>query len=152
MLVLSRRVHERIVLPGLPAAIQVLSVRGRTVRLGIEAPPEVAIVRAEVQDRTRPDGSAAEQAEGTGPGHCHRQVCRRLKLASVGLGVARLQLQAGHTGEVEATLDRLHREIQSLRRQMEPSARQPSRPTVSGRRAPLGHKPSRRRVLAGCPD
>jgi carbon storage regulator CsrA len=48
MLVLSRRLHEKIVLPGLNITIQVAAVRGGVVRLGIQAPPEVRVVRQEL--------------------------------------------------------------------------------------------------------
>jgi carbon storage regulator CsrA len=40
MLVLARRLNERILFPCIQAAIEVVAVRGSVVRLGIEAPPE----------------------------------------------------------------------------------------------------------------
>jgi carbon storage regulator len=51
MLVLSRRVGERIFFPGIGAYVKVLSVKGGTVRLSIQAPPEVRILREELRDR-----------------------------------------------------------------------------------------------------
>jgi carbon storage regulator len=48
MLVLSRRVNDRIVLPDLGITVVVLDVKGGRARLGIEAPPEVAVVREEL--------------------------------------------------------------------------------------------------------
>ena len=48
MLVLSRRAHEKILIPAIRASIQVLQIRSNAVRLGIEAPPEIAIVRDEI--------------------------------------------------------------------------------------------------------
>ena len=51
MLVLSRRVGETIFFPGICAYVKVLSVKGSTVRLRIEAPPEVLILREELLDR-----------------------------------------------------------------------------------------------------
>ena len=48
MLVLSRRLGEKIVLPGLGITLQVLSVKGNAVRLGIEAPPDVRVLRGEL--------------------------------------------------------------------------------------------------------
>jgi carbon storage regulator CsrA len=53
MLVLSRRATEKIVLPELGITIEVVAVERGKVRLGIEAPPEVTILRAEVQQRDR---------------------------------------------------------------------------------------------------
>jgi carbon storage regulator CsrA len=51
MLVLSRRVGERIFFPDICAYVKVLSVKGGTVRLSIEAPAEVLILREELCER-----------------------------------------------------------------------------------------------------
>jgi carbon storage regulator CsrA len=49
MLVLSRRVREKIVFPALNVTVQVVAVKGGGVRLGIQAPSEVDILREELQ-------------------------------------------------------------------------------------------------------
>jgi carbon storage regulator len=51
MLVLSRRLNEKIVLPGLDVTITVVAIKGGTVRIGIEAPPDVRIVREELLEQ-----------------------------------------------------------------------------------------------------
>ena len=51
MLVLSRRLNEKIVLPGLGITIEVVGLKGNTIRIGIQAPPAVDIVRQELLDR-----------------------------------------------------------------------------------------------------
>jgi carbon storage regulator len=51
MLVLSRKLGDQIVVPSLHLTLTVLSVEGKTVRLGVSAPPEVAVHRQEVWDR-----------------------------------------------------------------------------------------------------
>lgn len=48
MLVLTRCKGEKIVLPELGITVQVVRVRGRAVRLGVTAPPEVKILRGEL--------------------------------------------------------------------------------------------------------
>jgi carbon storage regulator CsrA len=48
VLVLSRRVNEKIVLPGLGITVQVVSIKGNAIRLGIEAPPDVKVLREEL--------------------------------------------------------------------------------------------------------
>ena len=50
MLVLSRRVGERIFFPSICAYVKVLSVKGGKVRLSIEAPPGIRILREELQE------------------------------------------------------------------------------------------------------
>jgi carbon storage regulator len=48
MLVLSRKIGERIMVPHIDLALTVLAVKGKTVRLGISAPTEVDVYREEV--------------------------------------------------------------------------------------------------------
>lgn len=50
MLVLSRKVGERILI-GDNVTITVVRILGGNVRLGVEAPPEMAIVRQELKDQ-----------------------------------------------------------------------------------------------------
>jgi carbon storage regulator CsrA len=51
MLVLSRRLQERILFPGIDTLVQVMAIKPNLVRLGIEPPPEVTIVREDLQGR-----------------------------------------------------------------------------------------------------
>jgi carbon storage regulator CsrA len=48
MLVLSRRANERILFPELNISVQVLATRSGQVRLGIQAPAGICVVREEV--------------------------------------------------------------------------------------------------------
>ena len=63
MLVLTCKIGEQVVLPGLEAQIAVLSIKGRAVRLGVEAPETVAVHRAEVWNRAARDVSVLEASE-----------------------------------------------------------------------------------------
>jgi len=61
MLVLSRKVGEKVVVPEYGLTITVLSVQGQRVRLGIAAPTETAVHREEVwqrQQQPQPNGPA----------------------------------------------------------------------------------------------
>src|SRR5207245_9745965 len=48
MLVLSRKIGERIVVPHCELAVTVIAVEGKAVRLGISAPEDIAVYREEV--------------------------------------------------------------------------------------------------------
>jgi carbon storage regulator len=48
MLVLSRKIGQRIVVPHCELAVAVLAVDGNTVRLGISAPTDVGVYREEL--------------------------------------------------------------------------------------------------------
>jgi carbon storage regulator len=51
MLVLSRKIGERILVPHCDLAVTVLALEGKTVRLGISAPEDIAVYREEVWHR-----------------------------------------------------------------------------------------------------
>jgi len=67
MFLISRRSKEKIVLPTLGITVHLLKVRGSTVKIGIEAPPEVKIWRQELLRRIRAEAMARprETSEGT---------------------------------------------------------------------------------------
>lgn len=67
MLILTRRVGETVVI-GEDISVTVLGVKGNQIRLGINAPKDVAVHRQEIFDRiqneTNGDGSGAEGDNG----------------------------------------------------------------------------------------
>ncbi len=59
MLILSRRTFESLVLEmpdGTKAKIVVAEIRGGSVRLGIDAPKEIVVVREELHLKPKPQG------------------------------------------------------------------------------------------------
>jgi carbon storage regulator len=62
MLVLCRKVGERVVIPQLGITVTILEIRGQQVRLGIAAPAEVGVYRREVWQRLR-RAPTTEEAE-----------------------------------------------------------------------------------------
>lgn len=68
MLVLSRKSGERLLIDG-GVTISVLSVRGSRVRLGIEAPSNISVLRAELAEKDKQNGqmsSVSRDSEGRG--------------------------------------------------------------------------------------
>jgi carbon storage regulator CsrA len=125
MLVIARRVQESLVFPSVQAAIHIVAARSNAVRLGIEAPPEVTVLRGELYERL---GGAKVQPAGTGPPEveaAHREHALRnhLNNISLALGMLRRQLRACLTAEARAVLDRAEHECLALRQQLETPAR-----------------------------
>ena len=50
MLILSRREAEKVLFPGLGISVEITRVQGRSVRLGIQAPDEIRIIRGELKE------------------------------------------------------------------------------------------------------
>jgi carbon storage regulator CsrA len=68
VLVLTRRINEKVVLPSLGVTVQVLSVRHGVVRLGVEAPAEVKVFRAELLSKPPPAAGVPGPGGRGGPG------------------------------------------------------------------------------------
>jgi len=66
MLILRRRVDEQIVIDG-GITVTVIEVRGDSVRLGLTAPPNVAINRREVHDAIEREREFREPNRDTRP-------------------------------------------------------------------------------------
>lgn len=58
MLVLSRKLGERIVVPEVNMTVTVVAIEGNTVRLGITAPTEIGVYREELWERVCSDSAA----------------------------------------------------------------------------------------------
>jgi carbon storage regulator CsrA len=115
MLVLSRRLDEKILLPTVPAIIKVISSQAGLVRLGIEAPSHVPILREELcrGDRT---GVTRPAVPSPGDGPAPNLVARnRLNNLLLGLTLLRMQLVECDP-VIRKTLDGLEEEVQALRR------------------------------------
>jgi carbon storage regulator CsrA len=96
MLVLSRKIGEDIVFPTLGVRVRVVQSRGRSVRIGIDAPEHVRICREELpaQDSHPPVESA------------HR-LRNRLQRQTLTLHLIQKQLQNGQQAEAEKLLEKL---------------------------------------------
>jgi carbon storage regulator len=64
MLILTRRVSESLMI-GDEVTITVLGVKGNQVRLGVNAPKDVAVHREEIYERIRAEGAAEDPVDPT---------------------------------------------------------------------------------------
>jgi carbon storage regulator CsrA len=116
MLVLTRRLNEKILFPGTGTSVQVVAIKQGLVRLRIAAPPNVVVLREEGGNR-RPGRKAAEAGNGAAPAplpEVNRMLQTRLYIAGVGLDQLRRQIESGHTGDAVATLDALEEDLRLL--------------------------------------
>jgi carbon storage regulator CsrA len=122
MLVLSRRTYEKIVLPEVQTTVQVVAIRGGTVRLGFEAPPELRVFREEVWERTGKERAGSRSPSGNGAGHDGaglRELMDRWRtVADAGLSLLRQRVGAGSANELADIVDTLAQELGLFRRQM----------------------------------
>jgi carbon storage regulator CsrA len=99
MLVLSRRPGERILFPSLGVSIEVLRSRGAVVRLGIDAPDEIKVVRGEIapeEHHSPHDVAAAKQRR--------HELRNELNEITLRLELLRRKLEVGLPVEADRTL------------------------------------------------
>lgn len=110
MLVLSRRPEQRVQFPDLNISVEVLQVKGNNVRLGIQAPADIRVLREELlaQQSKLPEPTSAESKKW------NHDMRGRLNSAVVALYVVEKQLQAGMTRDGEAVLQKVLQDLLSL--------------------------------------
>jgi carbon storage regulator CsrA len=137
MLVLTRRANEKILFPAINTAVGIVAIKPGVVRLGIEAPSEVVVLREELaalaECSTARAATLEERSELRELKHLLRN---RLHIAGVGLAVLERQLQTSQTRDAKITLAKITREFQLLQQQLENlETRTPPQPFPSGRKS-----------------
>jgi carbon storage regulator CsrA len=148
MLVLTRRLNEKILLPELHTAIQVVALTQHHVRLGIDAPDEVRILREEVPDQLAGwHGNEGEPSlDPLSPLsliQLSQLLQKRLEVARLGLVSAREQMASGELEDASNTLDRLEEDLHLLRTRMQKEVGAALRPEP-----PVGRVPTDRTETA----
>ena len=120
MLVLSRRENEKIVFPNLGISVEVIRIAGKAVRIGVDAPKHIRILRDEVADllpaNALPADAAVPPQMDRGTRHALRN---RLNVATLGLQVLHRRLEAGQTEEIEPLLFKILGELQEFDAQLD---------------------------------
>lgn len=98
LLVLSRKEKEVFYIPAIDAMIAVVSIEGNVVKIGIDAPREIAILRPNVTNE-RPNGTASLLADNRRQHEEKHALRNTLSAARMGLEVLEKQLELGHSPE-----------------------------------------------------
>jgi carbon storage regulator len=122
MLVLARQLNERIVMPTVPATIEVVAIKPNGVRLGIEAPADVTILREEVLRR---DGASpsdllvlSDSEAKSRLNRIKRLLCNRLQDVALGLDLIRQQMDDSGASELQGMLQRMEAEVRCIDQQL----------------------------------
>ncbi len=121
MLVLSRKPEENFCFPNLGVNIRVLSVKGRSVRIGIDAPKELQILRGELN--SNPESFAENRF-----GDKAHQWKNQLNIIKLSLVLSERNFQAGNLEDGEAALLEA---IRALAKIEQSTAQLPIEPTPS---------------------
>jgi carbon storage regulator CsrA len=121
MLVLSRRLNQKILLPGVNTSVQVVSIKGNVVRLGIEAPPGLTVLREElVRDAAAgpPDGFPVPGGRSAPEPVADRALLAHLEGALAELALVSARQRAALPADSAAALSRAEKELQAVRRRL----------------------------------
>lgn len=118
MLVLSRGPQDRVVFPNLGVTVEILRINGNRVRVGIEAPKNVRVLRHELAESFSAElQHANESHRAQTSSHAFRN---RLNTAHVALGLAEKQINAGLNDKALETLRRAMSEFDQLDTEVAP--------------------------------
>jgi carbon storage regulator CsrA len=135
MLVLSRRLNQKIVFPSIQTTVQVVAVKQAVVRLGIDAPEEIAVFRQELLEK---EALSKEQnaplAKKQQSAHLLNNL---LNVNTVGLALLRRQLALGQADEMNSTLDKIESNLRKIQERSERLEAKPPLPVFSIRRRAL---------------
>jgi carbon storage regulator CsrA len=118
MLVLSRKESEKVLFPHLGIALQILRVNGQKVRIGIEAPDDVSVLRFEIADPQQL-GEFAERLKSSARSMNH-ELRNRLQTTILGLCLIQKQLARNLNEDAEETLQQLISEMRGLDQEVGP--------------------------------
>lgn len=110
MLVLSRRADQELLFPNLDIKVRVLQVKGKVVRLGIEAPRGIPILRPEACDEVE----LSAFRDNFDAGLSRHKLRNRLNAINLGVRLAQKQLESAMSDDAEVTLQRLLKELQEF--------------------------------------
>ena len=108
MLVVTRRPSEKIKFPSLGITIHILHSTTRATKVGIEAPPEVRILREELAEASVVASCVAPRPKAD------HALANTLSKVTLGIHLARKQWEAGQPTRADATLDATLRALEAV--------------------------------------
>jgi carbon storage regulator CsrA len=141
MLVLSRGLNEKVVFPTLGITVDILRLAGSKVRLGIDAPKNIPVLREEIANNGGGGQAVTARADKTSKDRLTHATRNRLQKATLGLRLVQRMLEAGQANDIEPTIFKIFNELKSL----EDELAWPSEQTPSAKQ--LRQQPSHCRAL-----
>lgn len=112
MLVLSRRVDDTILFPDLGISIEILHLKGKSVRVGVDAPIEVKVIRGELDDSKE----VCSKTIGL-TGETEHDIRNKLNILNIASGFARKLIERG---EYNLAANKLYEALSAIEGEAKP--------------------------------
>ncbi len=117
MLVLSRGRNDKVVFPTLGITVEILRLAGTKVRLGIDAPKDIPVLREEIAGSGGAHAAAPRTDESAKDRLTHA-TRNRLQKATLGLRLVQRMLETGQSDDIEPTIFKVFNELKSLEEEL----------------------------------
>jgi len=114
MLVLSRRQKEQLVFPTLGIRVHVVRINGKTVRLGVEAPRDVPVLREEISDKPDPRGVSDDAETDSAQRQFRHALRNRLNTSMLGLQLLQRQIELGELDDPDSWIQKIFNELEMV--------------------------------------
>ena len=105
MLVLSRRVEDSIVFPDLGISVEVLNLKGKSVRLGVDAPIEIKVLRGELFEN---------DLEFRVSGDTEHEIRNKLNSINIAAALAKKLVEKGDVEMAAKSLQQVLNDLQAI--------------------------------------
>ena len=140
MLVLSRKEEQKILFPTLGISLEIVHIKGSTVRVGINAPMEVPIVRDELADH-----ETVNKQINRLPRQLRHEFRNELNAISIATHLFKQEMEHGHFDNAEQTFDKLVQRLERISMSESLTSKSDSSSTTA-------HKPLRALVVEDQPN
>lgn len=110
MLVLSRRVNDSILLPELNVSIEILQIKGKAIRVGVDAPIEIKVLRGEIDPADDSSRDVAQTFSVTGEDE--HEIRNKLNALNIAVALSKKLIEKGEFNQAASKLYRAFEEIQ----------------------------------------
>jgi carbon storage regulator CsrA len=120
MLVLSRGRNDKVVFPSLGISVEILRIASNKVRIGIDAPDEISVLRHEIAEQEA-HVNRLGGVNPASPARLSHAIRNRLHRATMGLHVLHKKVESGDAHDAETMIFKIFNELKAIEGEVDPN-------------------------------